>query len=110
MKANLTFYRSSKKPTPDCEGKTALLYNHCSGYYLAEWICFDEDGEFTGFCSFNGKRFSDNFYTKWTILPELEKLENKPKLLKYKNLSFGWNFFLFFLFGLCFGLLLTWIN
>lgn len=95
MKVNLTFYPSSEKPTPDCEGKTALLYNICSGYYLAEWICFDEDGEFTGFCSFNGKKFSDDFYTEWAILPEPIELENKPRLSKYEKSNFIWNSFPF---------------
>lgn len=67
----LTFYPVSKKPTIDCEGKTALLYNPCDGYHLAERICFNENGEFEGFYPFLGKRFSDDFYILWAILPEM---------------------------------------
>jgi hypothetical protein len=73
MNKLLTFYPANRKPTIDCEGKTALLYNPCDGYHLAEWVRFNENGEFEGFYPFQGKRFSDDFYTLWAILPEMEE-------------------------------------
>lgn len=72
MQKILTFYPADIKPTIEHQYKTAILYNPCDGYHLAEWICFNEDGNFKGFYPFQGERFSDDFYTLWAVLPELK--------------------------------------
>lgn len=71
MIIGLKFYDSSKKPTIDCQNKSAILYNPCDGFHIADNIVFnDKTGEFDGFYTFMNKRFSDDFYKLWAILPE----------------------------------------
>lgn len=41
MQKILTFYPADIKPTIEHQYKTAILYNPCDGYHLAEWICFN---------------------------------------------------------------------